>query len=236
MEQHRSGQDVARRQSSAPHASPVPAERIDLVPTRAPSADIAPTAFDAFFDRVYPASVGLALRVLDRNRTVPDQSRAVAEEIATEAMTKARSKDLHTDEHAIARVMGWTADGCVSHLVGHPGRVQPPQDVTIRDLTDEKDPPDLFGDGGLPLAELQQALSSLRRSDRRVGLVALGCGFSVADTAALLQFSIDEVRSRLMRVGTRLCDGRRFAGRPSAEATPVTPAPDAESLSEGAPW
>ena len=171
-----------------------------------------PTPFDELFNLAYPAAVGLAQQVIDRSRAAGEQSRAVAEEVAVEALTKARARNLSTSVESIAKVVGWTADGCVSHLVGHPGRAALPPDVTLDELSDEADPPDLFADGGLPLSELQAALAGIRKADRRVGLLVFGAGLSPRQAGALLDRPETEVRTRVERVGIRLCDARQVNG------------------------
>lgn len=173
-----------------------------------------PTPFDLLFLRTYPAAVGLARRVLDRDQVAPAGSRAMADEVATEALTRARVHRSADTEAATSRIMGWVADLCVGRLVGHPGRVALPDGARAEDLL----PGDLleqgigaeWGQQGLPLAELQVALAGSRRRDRRVGLVCLGAGLTPLHTAALLGMDRGEVERRLRRIGIRLADRRRI--------------------------
>jgi hypothetical protein len=169
--------------------------------------------FDLLFARAYPAAVGLARRVLDRDQVAPEGSGALTADIATEALTRARVQRLRDTDGSLRRIMGWTADLCVGHLVGHPGRVALPVGARAEDLL----PADLLEDGvgaewgrrGLPLDELQVALTGMGRRGRRVGLVCLGAGLTPPHTAALLGIDLSDVRRRLDRIGVRLADLRR---------------------------
>ena len=169
--------------------------------------------FDLLFARAYPAVVGLARRVLDRDHVAPSGSAAMTADVATEALTRARVQRLSDTDAALRRIMCWAADLCVGRLVGHPGRVALPDGAKAEDLL----PEDLIEDGvglewgqqGLPLAELQAALVGARRRDRRVGLVCLGAGLTPMHTSALLGLEPEDVERRLRRIGVRLADARR---------------------------
>jgi hypothetical protein len=171
--------------------------------------------FDLLFARTYPAVVGLARRVLDRDRTVPSASDPVAEEVAVESLTRARVHHLRDTDRSTHRIVGWAAELCLDRLIGHPGRVALPEGARADDLL----PADLLEDGvgaewdehGLALWELQEALSGARRVDRRVGLVCLGAGLPPWQTAALLGMERDEVDESLARIGVRLADRRRVS-------------------------
>ncbi len=200
------------RNGDADQDVPHPTAVTPTTPTRRSPAP--PSEFDLFFLRAYPAAVGLAQRVLDRDRVVPDGSAALASDIATEALTRARVRRLPDTDASINKVLAWTADLCVGHLVGHPGRVALPQGAQAADLL----PEDLLDEGigaewrlrGLPLAELQVALSGSRRVDRRVGLVCLGAGLTPLQASAALGMDREAVGRSLRRVGTRLADRRRI--------------------------
>ena len=178
-------------------------------------ADRARGGFDLLFERACPGVVGLARRVLDRGREAPSLSDPVADEVTVEAFSRARVHHLGDNDHALHRVVAWTADLCLDRLIGHPGRVQLPDGARADDLL----PADLLEDGvgaewdahGLALWELQEALTGARRTDRRVGVVCLGAGTTPTETAVLLGLSDDDVRSALARIGTRLADRRRVA-------------------------
>jgi hypothetical protein len=184
----------------------------------APGSDgglpVAPTPFDLLFLQAYPAAVGLVRRVLDRDQVAPEGSGAMATEVATEALTRARVHRLSDSDASTHRIMGWVADLCVGRMVGHPGRVALPEGAQADDLL----PQDLLDQGvgaewrfrGLPLAELQMALVASRRRDRRAGLVCLGAGLTPVHTAALLGLDIDAVQRSLRRVGVQLADRRRI--------------------------
>ncbi len=171
--------------------------------------------FDLLFARTYPSVVGLARRVLDRDRTAPSASDPVADEVAVEALSRARVHHLRDTDRAAERIIGWAADLCLSRLIGHPGRVALPEGARADELL----PADLLEDGvgaewdvhGLALWELQEALSGARRTDRRVGVLCLGCGLPPWQTAALLGLDLDDVTERLGRVGVRLADRRRVS-------------------------
>lgn len=185
---------------------------IDVAAT---APDRRPSDSDLLFARVYPAVVGLARRVLDRDRTAPSASDAVADEIAVEALTRARVHHLQDTDRSAERIVGWVADLCLARLIGHPGRVALPEDASADALLSA----DLLEDGvgaewdehGLALWELQEAISGARRVDRRVGLVCLGCGLPRAQTAALLGMEVEDVSDSLARIGVRLSDRRRVS-------------------------
>jgi hypothetical protein len=187
---------------------------------------VAPTPFDLLFLRAYPAAVGLARRVLDRDQVAPHGSGTASAEVATEALTRAKVHRLSDTDASMSRIMGWVADLCVGRLVGHPGRVALPEGAKADDLL----PADLleqgigaeWGQQGLPLAELQVALVASRRKDRRVGLVCLGAGLTPVHTAALLGMDRGSVERRLRRLGVQLADRRRVdAGLEGPLDTPV---------------
>ena len=137
-----------------------------------PDVPRAPSEFDMLFLRAFPAAVGLARRVLDRDQ-VAAGSNAMATDVATEALTRAAVQKLSDTDGALRRIMGWTADLCVGRMVGHPGRVALPEGAKAEDLL----PDDLLATGigaewgrrGLPLSELQVTLVGSRR--RTVGWV-----------------------------------------------------------------
>jgi len=182
----------------------------------ATSSEAARGEFDLLFERVYPAVVGLVRRVLDRQRIAPVASDPAAEEIAIEALTRAKVHRFADTDRAAERIVGWAAELCLGRLIGHPGRVALPDGASATDLL----PADLFEAGvgaewaehGLALGELQEALSSARRTDRRVGIVCLGCGMPPVQTAALLGIDTAQVHASLARIGTRLADRRRVSG------------------------
>jgi DNA-directed RNA polymerase specialized sigma24 family protein len=173
----------------------------------------APTEFNVLFTRAYPAVVGFLMRVLDRHRQVPSASLARSEDLATEALARARVQGLSDSERSLARIFGWTADLCLPHLVGHPGRVPLPADLEPSDLLPEDMVDGGAGDElrheGLPLDELQVALMGLPRRTRRVGVACLGAGLGIAETASILGLPREDVRGRVRRIGTRLADRRR---------------------------
>ena len=179
-----------------------------------PDAPRAPSEFDMLFLRAFPAAVGLARRVLDRDQVAAAGSNAMATDVATEALTRAAVQKLSDTDGAVRRIMGWTADLCVGRMVGHPGRVALPEGAKAEDLL----PDDLLATGigdewgrrGLPLSELQVTLVGSRRRDRRVGLVCLGAGLTPLHTAALLGMDKDDVDRRLRRIGIQLADRRRI--------------------------
>lgn len=170
---------------------------------------------DLLFARTYPAIVGLARRVLDRDRVAGAASDAMVDEIAVESMARARVHHLADTDRSTARIVGWAADLCLARLVGHPGRVALPAGAGADELL----PADLLEDGvgaewdehGLALWELQEALSGARRQDRRVGVLCLGCGMPPAQTAVLLDLTDGQVLQSLHRVGVRLADRRRVS-------------------------
>ena len=171
--------------------------------------------FDLLFARAYPAVVGLARRVLDRDRTAPAASDPIADEVAVEALTRARVHHLRDTDRGAQRVVGWAAELCLARLIGHPGHVALPEGAQADQLL----PADLLEDGvgaewddhGLALWELQEALSGARRVDRRVGVVCLGCGLPPWQTAAVLGMDPDHVSESLGRIGVRLADRRRVS-------------------------
>ncbi len=175
-----------------------------------------PGGFDLLFARAYPASVGLAQRALDRDQVAAVGSTAMSGEVATEALTRAKVQRLSDTDAALRRIMSWTADLTLARLLGHPGRVALPEGAKAEDLL----PDDLLDDGvgsewgrqGLPLAELHGALVTMRRRDRRVGLVTLGAGLTPRHAAALLGMTSHDVERSLARIGQHLADGRRVDG------------------------
>lgn len=173
------------------------------------------TDFDLLFERVYPAVVGIARRVLDRDRSAEPSSDRAADDIAVQVMTKARVHHFGDTDRAAEHIVGWTADVCLTRIIGHPGRVALPDGARADDLLTA----DLLEDGvgtewdvhGLALWELQEALSGARRWDRRVGLLCLGCGLSPLHTAVVLGLKADAVTASLARIGVRLSDRRRVS-------------------------
>lgn len=173
------------------------------------------TDFDLLFERVYPAVVGIARRVLDRDRSAAPGSDRAADDIAVEVMTRARVHHFGDTDRAAEHIVGWTADACLTRIIGHPGRVALPAGARADDLLTA----DLLEDGvgaewdvhGLALWELQEALSGARRSDRRVGVLCLGCGLTPLHTAVVLGVTTDAVDASLARVGVRLSDRRRVS-------------------------
>jgi len=190
-------------------------EPVELQEDRQAIADRSVGGFDLLFEQACPGLVGLARRVLDREREAPALSDPVAEEVVIEAFSRARFHHLGANEGAVRRVTSWVADLCLDRLIGHPGRVALPAGSRADDLL----PADLLEDGvgtewdvhGLPLWEMQEALAGARRTDRRVGVICLAAGTTPAETAALLGLSEAEVGSALSRIGTRLSDRRRVA-------------------------
>jgi len=152
------------------------------------------------FDSLYPAAVGLARRVLDRDGSALARSLPVAEELALDALVRAAGVGGTARTLRPGRVVALLADGCLERLVGHPGTVP---------LHPELLGPDIEFDGTLPMAELQEALCDLRRRDRRVGVLVLAAGLEPTQTAALLDLPLPETLRSLARIGTRLADGRR---------------------------
>jgi DNA-directed RNA polymerase specialized sigma24 family protein len=163
-------------------------------------------ALEQLFDDAYPAAVGIARRVLDPDRRVPESSLPVAERIAQEAFARLGVSTARRGRTAaVAALVARVADGCIDQLVGHPGSVE---------VHPELLGPDLDVDGRLSLAELQEALCDLRRRDRRVGLLTIGAGLSPLEAATALGLPLDETLRCLARVGTRLADGRRVGVAP----------------------
>lgn len=171
--------------------------------------------FDLLFDRAYPAVVGLVRRVLDRNRVAPVASDPVAEDVAIEALTRAKVHRFGDTDRAVERVVGWAGELCLDRMIGHPGRVVLPAGAQAADLL----PADLMDDGvgaewdahGVALWELQEALSGARRVDRRVGVICLGCGMPPSQAAILLGLDPSALDAALGRIGTRLADRRRVS-------------------------
>jgi hypothetical protein len=199
--------------------SSTPGGVVEVVAPGATTQVVAPARrgsdFDLLFARTYPAVVGLARRVLDRDRTAAVASDPVADEVAVEALSRARVHHLRDTDRAAERIVGWAADLCLARLIGHPGHVALPAGARADDML----PADLLEDGvgtewdvhGLALWELQEALSGARRVDRRVGVVCLGCGLPPLQTAALLGLDLDDVTESLGRIGVRLADRRRVS-------------------------
>lgn len=167
-----------------------------------------PTLLDApaerhasWFRLEYPRIVGLVRRVIDPQHS-STASLEVAESIATGAFARACTpgKDPAQDGTDRAEVICRVLDQCVERLTGHPGTVP---------LHYELLGPDIDFDGDLPLSELHDALSGLRRGDRRAGLLGFAAGASPSEVASLLDRPLDETIERLGRVATRLADGRR---------------------------
>lgn len=181
----------------------------------AASAGRNPSEFDLLFARAFPAVVGLARRILDRDRISPSASDPAAVEVAVESLSRARVHHLGDTDRAVERIVGWAADQCLQRIIGHPGRVALPTGAQADQLL----PADLLEDGigaewdahGIGLWELQEALSGARRSDRRVGVVCLGCGMPPMQSAALLGMELDDIGTSLGRIGTRLADRRRVS-------------------------
>lgn len=165
-------------------------------PTEAPKDP----SFDEWFRRDYPLVVGLCRRILDLGQAI-DSSLVLAEEIAVQAFTRMRFAKLPGDGSETTEIMVMALDECLEHMVGHPGTVA---------LHHELLGGDIDFDGLLPLSELHETLAGMRRGDRRVGLLALGAGYSPAEVAVLLEEPLDEVLARLARVSVRLADGRRI--------------------------
>lgn len=155
--------------------------------------------FGEWFTRDYPRVVGVTRRVLDPGERSP-ASLPTAEQIAVESFSRMR----HTRKPgapATTTLLRRCLDGCMDALFGHPGSVP---------VHPELLGPEMPVDADLPLAELHDALATMRRADRHVGLLTLAAGYSPAATAALLQRPLDDVLERLARVATRLADARRL--------------------------
>jgi len=176
-----------------------------------PAASGATDHIDRLFDRVYPSAVGVARRVLDRDGVALGSSLPLAEEIAMEAFVRCAGPQLRDDHRGVAKVMCRVADSSLDRIVGHPGMVP---------LHPELLGAEVEFDGWLPISELQQALCDLRRTDRRVGVLALAAGFTPTEVSALLDLALDETLRRLARVGVRLADGRRLGADLSPMGTP----------------
>ena len=185
-----------------PPDAPFDDVRIDGVQAPTTRAtDRSPDRADSLFERTYPAAVGVARRVLDRDGVVLDSSRPLAEEVAMEAFVRCSSSPVRDDHHGAAKIISQVADSCLDRLVGHPGTVP---------LHPELLGADIEFDGMLPIAELQEALCDLRRRDRRVGVLALAGGLGPTEVASLLDLPLAETLRSLARIGTRLADGRRL--------------------------
>ncbi len=154
-----------------------------------------------WFRLEYPRVVGLVRRVIDPESS-STASLEVAEAIATRAFGRCSTpgKGPAPDGTARTEVICRALDQCVERLTGHPGTVP---------LHYELLGPDIDFDGDLPLSELHDALSGLRRGDRRAGLLGFAAGASPSEVASLLARPLDETIERLGRVATRLADGRR---------------------------
>lgn len=175
-----------------------------------------PDSFDALFGRAHPAVLGIVTRIVDRDRTSADALR-LGREVATDVFVRARSKHLDDTDDSVTRVVGWALDRCLTLLDGIDARVPLPPGITAADLADA----DVLADGaglewtveGLALDELRIALRDLPTRVRRVGLLCLGAGLSLEDTAALLDLRGDEATSALAEVGERMCVRRRTERR-----------------------
>lgn len=180
-----------------------------------PGAGRAPSEFDRLFARTYPAVVGLARRVLDRDGVASSASEPIADEVAVEALSRARVHRLGDTDRAAERTVGWAAELCLDRIIGHPGRVALPPEVGADRLLSA----DLLEDGvgaewddhGLALWELQEALAGARRVDRRIGVLCLGCGLPPRQVGALLGLDDRAVTAGLDRIGVRLSDRRRVS-------------------------
>ena len=176
------------------------------------AVDREPDPFDALFERAYPAVIGIVVRIIDRDRESADALR-IGREVATEVLVTARSKHLDDADDSMTRVVGWTLDRCLGLLDGIDVRVPLPPGITAADLADA----DVLAEGaglewtleGLALDELRIALRDLPARVRRVGLLCLGAGLSLEDTAALLDLRGDEATAALAEVGERMCVRRR---------------------------
>ena len=180
-----------------------------------PGAGRAPSEFDRLFARTYPAVVGLARRVLDRDGVASSSSEPIADEVAVEALSRARVHHLGDTDRAAERTVGWAAELCLDRIIGHPGRVALPPEVGADRLLSA----DLLEDGvgaewddhGLALWELQEALAGARRVDRRIAVLCLGCGLPPRQVGALLGLDDRAVSAGLDRIGVRLSDRRRVS-------------------------
>ena len=176
------------------------------------AVDRGPEPFDALFQRAYPAVIGIVVRIIDRDLTSADALR-VGRDVATDVLTVARSKHLDDTDESVTRVVSWAADRCLGLLDGLETRVPLPPGITAADLADA----DVLAEGaglewtveGMALEELRIALRDLPARVRRVGLLCLGAGLSLEDTAALLDLRGDEATSALAEVGERMCVRRR---------------------------
>jgi DNA-directed RNA polymerase specialized sigma24 family protein len=171
------------------------AEGADAVVPR-PSGDL---RFAAWFERDYPRVVGVARRVLDPEQR-SDASLPLAEELTIEAFSRLRWSR-RGGPGATTSVLRRTLDGCMDALVGHPGTV---------DVHPELLGPDMEMDTTLSVAELHDALATMRAADRHVGLLTLAAGYPPSGAALLLHRPLDDVLVRLARVGTRISDARRL--------------------------
>lgn len=98
---------------------------------------------DARFDRLYPAMVELARRLLDPDGRT-DASIATACSIAQDVLLRARVHRVRDDAAGASKVAGWTIDECLDRMVGHPGDVELRAEVRAllapTDATDSADP------------------------------------------------------------------------------------------------
>lgn len=174
---------------------------------------------DALFERVYPAVVGLVLRVVDRSGRDRESQRLAAAE-AVEVMVWARWRRLPDTDGSVARIAGRVLDRCVSLIEHRADRVPLPGGVSIEDLVDD----DVLDDGaghewgtaGVRLDELHAVLAGADRRARRVGACVLAAGLPLEDAAALLDLRGDETVAALATVGERLTAHRRDAARVAA--------------------
>ena len=171
-----------------------------------------PDPFDALFERVYPAIVGIVVRIIDRDQVSADGLR-IGRDVATDVLVTARAKHLDDADDSVTRVVSWALDRCLGLLDGIDARVPLPPGITASDLADA----DVLADGaglewtleGIALEELRIALRDLSARCRRVGLLCLGAGLSLEDASALLDLRGDEATAALAEVGERMCLRRR---------------------------
>lgn len=192
-----------------------------------PTTGIAPddhrlaAGFDALFDRVYPALVGLARRVADPGRSDPG-SRSVATDVAVEVMAWGRRRRLDDSDRSVSRLVGRTLDRSLTLLEDPPHLCPLPPDLEPSDLLDaDVLPPDVersWSTLGIPSRELRTALVDVDRRVRRVGLASLGAGLSLEDVAALLDLRGDEALDALAEVAERLTVRRRDRLRSAASS------------------
>lgn len=161
--------------------------------------------FEDWFRPTYPLLVGLARRVLDAQKSSP-ASLGTAEDLVVDAVARRRWR--RVDDDATEALIGRVLDGCSDAMVGHPGSVPTPPHVSEHGL----------GSGDrLQLAELHEALASMRRADRHVGLLGVAGGYSASEVALLLGRPLQDVLARLARVGTRIADARRVGLAPLSD-------------------